>query len=118
MNTNNPFGQDPDAQSRAEKLIKQYRSESIQGDIEFLDSNYSQIIGMDVCNLIEIVQEKVNDVLEIAEMDLRIDMNHKLYDHLWKVDTLLRQICQKVNNDLFISIENLVFYLKEEGDIK
>jgi len=87
---------------------------NIQNEIKFLDANYSQEEGMHITNMLEMSEEILSNLMSaIADMGLENDT--KILRPLWNANTLICQIKNKINSKFFVSVENLVFGLKEEA---
>jgi len=92
------------------KTEVQVFSEEFAKEIDFLKS-YDQSEGYDITNLFRIMKKQIGDTLERLEL-LKVDMNDIAYENLWQMGTILKIVGDKVTDELFLNIDNLVYALE------
>lgn len=89
------------------------RTTNIQKEIKILEE-YTETVATDIVNMLGMLDEQLSFTYEMVE---KLPENEKkdLLKPLWYMDTLLRSIKSKVNENLFWAIGSVVFNLQEEA---
>ena len=97
-------------------------NEDVNNSINFL-SRYDENLGLDICNLLEMIKNEVGQCGEYLEQFTHVsNMSPALFDrkkelamnHSYNVHTLVSIIKEKINNDFFYNIGKLIYSLENK----
>ncbi len=109
LETNNTPGQHP-AATQTKVINLEHFNQSLKEEIAILQS-CTQNVGTDISNLFEMMDQQLFIAVERSE-ELPEAEKMDILKSLWFMETILRQIRTKVNNQLFWAIDNVVYELR------
>ena len=111
MNTNTTAAQDS-AATQTNVIRLTCLNQSLKKEIEILQE-CTQTQGTDISNIFEMIDQQLYYAMEKAE-ELPETEKMDMLKSFWFMDTLLRQVRDKVNGQLFWAINNILYEFKKE----
>jgi hypothetical protein len=108
------------------KMNESNFSEDVNGNINFL-KRYDEGYGMDICNIFEMIKNEVGQCGEyLEEFALGCSMSPVLFErkkelamnHRFNVDSLVAILKERINNDFFLNLNDLIYSLENNDYIK
>jgi hypothetical protein len=89
------------------------KPEDVQHEVSFLNV-YDQSMGMDIRNMLDIAESKLNKLLELTG-DMPQTEHDKVLNEVFMIITMIRQIRNLTPDELFLSIESILYKMEENN---
>src|SRR5574343_8477 len=102
-------------QPASEQPAYQIKREDVQAEIEML-SSFNQSTGLDIRNLLDMSEHQLNEICYL-QGDIAPEISDKLLNHVFMTITLIRQIRNLVPDQVFLSIESLLYSFEQQRKV-
>ena len=102
-------------QPASEQPAYQIRREDVQAEIELLRS-FDQSTGLDIRNLLDMAEHQMNEI-SYLQGDVPTEVSDKILSHVFMTITLIRQIRNLVPDQVFLSIESILYSFEQQRKV-